>query len=133
VRKKTLCFVLHSHLVFVTKKRGKVFAAKHLEILRKIFQDVCSDFEVELKEFSGECDHVHLLVFYPPKLALSSLVNSLKGVSSRLLKKQCPEISHFWSLARSRNSFWSPSYFAASCGGAPIDVLKNYIQSQKTS
>ncbi len=61
-----------------------------------------------------------------PKLAVSKLVNSLKGVSSRLLRKHLPNVSkHYW-----KNVLWSPSYFAASCGGAPIDMVKQYIQQQ---
>ena len=52
---------------------------KHLERLRDIFESVCADFEVDLREFNGESDHVHLLVHYPPKVRLSELVNSLKG------------------------------------------------------
>lgn len=71
-------------------------------------------------------NNVHLLVEYPPKLAVSSLVNSLKGVSSRLLRKHLPEMAqHYW-----KGVLWSPSYFAASCGGAPINIIKQYIQQQ---
>ena len=73
-------------------------------------------------------DHVHLLIEYPPKLAVSSLVNSLKGVSSRLLRIERPDIEHrYW-----KGVFWSPSYFAASCGGAPIEIIRQYIEQQKT-
>jgi putative transposase len=81
-------FNLHAHLVFVTKYRKKAFTKPILDALKIIFSDVCTDFESTLVEFDGEGDHVHLLVNYPPKLALSKLVNSLKGVSSRLLRKQ---------------------------------------------
>jgi putative transposase len=85
IRTKRHCFfALHAHLVLVTKKRGKVFNSKHLKILYQIFQDVCIDFPVELKEFNGEWARVHLLIFYPPEIALSSFVNSLKEVSCRL-------------------------------------------------
>src|SRR5262249_2766344 len=86
-------YALHAHMVFVTKRRGKVFNIAHLKRLEEICRDVCSDFEAELKEFNGERDHEHLLVIYPPKVRLSELVNSLKGVSSRLLKVQFPAIS----------------------------------------
>lgn len=71
-------FAMHVHLVFVTKYRGKVFNAKHLNTLRSLFDKVCVDFEAELTEFDGERDHVHLLINYPPKCAVSKLVNSLK-------------------------------------------------------
>ena len=79
---------MHVHLVFVTKYRRGVFTKKTLEDLRGIFASVCQDFEATLVEFSGSDDHVHLLVHYPPKVSVSSLVNSLKGVSSRLIRKK---------------------------------------------
>jgi putative transposase len=120
---------LHAHLVFTTKRRGKVLEPEHLKRLRGIFAPVCSDFEVELREFNGESDHVHLLLFYP-KVRLSELVNSLKGVSSRRLKQEFPAIKAFWSVRKSRGVLWSPSYFAGSVGGAPLSVLKTYIENQ---
>ncbi|TAL39753.1 MAG: IS200/IS605 family transposase [Alphaproteobacteria bacterium] len=123
---------LYAHLVFVAKRRGKVFHGEHLEFLRGVFSGVMEDFEGELVEFNGEADHVHLLVRYPPKHSMSGIVNSLKGVSSRRLKTQFPEISHFWSVAKSKNALWSPSYFASSCGGAPIAKLREYIANQDT-
>ena len=123
-------FALHAHLVFTTKRRGKVLTRPHLDRLQVIFASVCADFEVELREFNGERDHVHLLVFYPPKVRLSELVNSLKGVSSRLLKKEFPEIASFWSVRKSRGVLWTPSYFAGSVGGAPLSILKQYIENQ---
>lgn len=123
-------YILHAHLVFVTKRRGKVFRAEHLRRLEEIFRSVCTDFEVDLKEFNGEPDHVHLLVNYPPKVALSELVNSLKGVSSRRLKQEFPAISTFWSVRKSKGHLWSPSYFVGSVGGAPIALLKQYIEAQ---
>jgi putative transposase len=84
---------MHVHLVFVTKYRRGVFNKRIIEDLGKIFAEVCKDFEAELVEFDGEDDHVHLLVIYPPKVPVSSLVNSLKGVSSRLIrKKEYPEL-----------------------------------------
>ena len=74
-------------------------------------------------EFNGEGNHVHALIEYPPKLSISQIANAVKGVSSRRYgqagyKKPHPE------------SLWSPSYFAVSVGGAPIEVLKKYIQDQ---
>lgn len=121
--------MLHAHLVFVTKYRRGVFTKEILEDLKGIFSEVCKDFEANLEEFDGEDDHVHLLVTYPPKVAISHLVNSLKGVSSRLIRKRdYPSIRRkLWG-----KSLWSPSYFAGSCGGAPLSVLKQYIESQRT-
>jgi putative transposase len=119
---------MHVHLVFVTKYRRKIFTAKILDDLRETFASVCDDFEAELVEMEGETDHVHLLIVYPPKVAVSKLVNSLKGVSSRLLRKNHPDIlQHFW-----KGMLWSPSYFAASCGGAPVSIVKQYIRAQNS-
>ena len=120
-------FNLHVHLVFVTKYRYEVLTPNALESLREIFDAVCRDFEAELVETNGEEDHVHLLVHYPPKVSVSRLVNSLKGVSSRLLKKKHPELEKkYW-----KGKLWSPSYFAGSCGGAPISVIRQYVESQR--
>jgi len=121
-------FNLHVHLVFVTRYRRKVFTQAILEAMRSIFAEVCRDFEAELMEFDGEEDHVHLLVHYPPKVAVSKLVNSLKGVSSRHLRRWFPELERrYW-----KGMLWSPSYFAGSCGGAPISIIRQYIEQQKT-
>jgi putative transposase len=124
---RTCVFNMHIHLVFVTKYRRKVFTKKVLKELEKIFKKVCLKFDASLIEINGEYDHVHLLVHYHPKVAISKLVNSLKGVSSRLLRKQkIPAIEKaLWG-----QSLWSPSYFASSCGGAPLDIIEKYIKSQ---
>ena len=102
-------FNMHVHLVFVTKYRRDVFTKAILDELKLIF--------------------VHLLVEYPPKVAVSTLVNILKGVSSRMIrKKNYSNIrKKLWS-----NQLWSPSYFAGSCGGAPISIIRQYIEQQQT-
>ena len=123
-------FSLHAHLVFTTKRRGNVLDADHLARLKMIFESVCAYFDVELREFNGERDYVHLLIDYPPKVCLSGLVNSLKGVSSRRLKQEFPAINAFWSVRQSRGVLWTPSYFAGSVGGAPLSVLNQYIENQ---
>jgi putative transposase len=120
-------FMLHAHLVFVTKYRHVVFNNDHLDTLKRLFEVVCNEFEVELVEVNGERDHVHLLVNYPPKVSLSKLVNSLKGVSSRKLRLHHPELI---KTAYMKNALWSPSYFAGSVGGAPIEVIRQYIEQQ---
>lgn len=90
--------------------------------------EVCADFGAELVEFNGEEDHVHLLIHYPPTVQLSRLVNSLKGVSARLIRKEFPDhLNHtLWG-----SHLWSPSYFVASAGGAPLSIIKDYITHQK--
>lgn len=122
-------FMMHVHLVFVTKYRRNVFAKEILDDLRQIFARVCADFEAQLIEFDGEDDHVHLLVNYPPRVAVSRLVNSLKGAFSRVIQnRNYPSIRQkLWGGA-----LWSPSYFAGSCCGAPLAVIQQYIQQQQT-
>lgn len=120
-------FLMHAHLIFITKYRGRVFGGEHLAKMEEIMRDVCQQFEVELVEFNGETDHVHLLVNFPPKVAISKLVNSLKGVSSRKLKLHFPELH---KMAWRSDALWSPSYFAGSVGGASIEVLRQYIEQQ---
>ncbi len=118
---------MHVHLVFVTKFRHKVFGDRHLSRMEQIMRDVCADFEAELVEFNGEDNHVHLLVNYPPKVAVARLVNSLKGVSSRRLRQEFPDLAQHYYQA---NKLWSGSYFAGSAGGAPLSVVKQYIEQQ---
>lgn len=114
-------------MVFVTKYRHKVFSDAHLKRMEEIMRAVCADFECELVEFNGENNHAHLLVNFPPKVALSKLVNSLKGVSSRRLRQEYPElVRHYWRAQR----LWSGSYFAGSVGGAPLSTVRQYIKQQ---
>lgn len=121
---RTCVYNLQAHLVFVTKYRRNVLTRDMLTDMEAIMRDVCQDFDATLMEFNGEDDHVHLLVSYPPKVALSTLVNSLKGVSSRRLRAK-------YDIKTHRNHLWSPSYYAASGGGAPLETLKQYIQQQR--
>ena len=127
IRKGRHCvFAIHAHLVFVTKYRKRAFTSESLDILKEVMQKVCDDFGVELAAFEGEDNHVHVLVNYPPQIQLSKLVNSLKGVSSRMLRQRMPSIANRYY----KNVLWSPSYFAASCGGAPLSVIKQYVEQQ---
>jgi putative transposase len=89
---------------------------------------VCTDFGATLAELNGTPDHVHLPVQHPPKVAISHLVNSPQGVSSRQL---CQDLAGRTNPAATGGSFWSPSSFARSCGGAPLSTVKDYITNQK--
>ena len=120
-------FELYVHLVFVPKYRRDIFDSKALDLMKEYFEKVCNDFESELREFNGEDDHVHCVINYPPKVAVAKLVNSLKGTSSRKLRKYYPKIKKNYF----KNVLWSPSYCAVSCGGAPLDIVKAYIEKQK--
>ena len=121
-------FNMHIHLVFITKYRKAIFTKSDIDDLRSIFTGICESFESELVEMDGERDHVHLLIHYPPKVAVSKLVNSLKGASSRVMRKNNERFRRiYW-----KGVLWSPSYFAASCGGAPIEIVRQYIEQQDT-
>ncbi len=121
-------YALTAHLVFVPKYRRKVITERVFSVLRSSWEATCKDFGCELREVGYECDHVHLLVAYPPKVSLSTLVNSLKGVSARRLRSaHLPEVERkLWGP-----HFWSPSYCAVSCGGAPLEIVKRYVEAQR--
>ena len=124
--KRHLICSLNLHLVFKTKYRKKMFADKMYKRLHFHFNRVCNDFRCKLVETNGENDHVHLLIKPLPHTTPSRLVNSLKGVSSRFLRQEFPELEqYYW-----KGGLWSTSYFIASCGGAPLDIVKNYIENQ---
>jgi len=124
--KRHIVYSLHLHLVFVTKYREKVFTQKMCESLHFHFERVGNDFGCRLIETNGQNDRVHLLVEPQPHTTTSRLVNSLKGVSSRFLRKEFPELEmYYW-----KGGLWSPSYFIASCEGAPLEIVKEYIEKQ---
>lgn len=112
------------HLVCVTKYRKKVITSEGLEVIKASFLEVAKSLNFTVEEMEGEADHVHALIEYPPKLSISQIVNSLKGVSSR----RYGQAGHPKPFGK--QALWSPSYFASSVGGAPIEVLKEYIQDQ---
>jgi len=118
----------HAHLVFVTKYRRGVFDDAMLVTCQQVMTDVCTDFGVDLIEFNGEDDHVHLLIAFPPTVALSRLVNSLKGVSSRRLRQHHPDrvAQYLWG-----GHLWSRSYYVGTVGGASLDAVRDYIDDQR--
>ncbi|MCX0441338.1 IS200/IS605 family transposase [Aeromonas veronii] len=120
-------YLLHVHLVFVTKYRKKILGDLHFAAFNQYATVVCNDFGAELKECDGEADHVHMLIEYGPTVQLSVLVNSLKAVTSRRLRNEFLDLRG----AYSKPELWSRSYFAGSCGGAPLEVIKQYIQNQR--
>lgn len=107
-------FILHAHVVFVTKHRHKVFKGTHLTRMEEIRHAVCKDFKCEPVESNGENNHVHLLVNFPPKVALPKLVNSLKGASSRNLRQEIPDlVRHYRRAQRLCSGPASPDQLAA--------------------
>lgn len=116
------------HLVFVTKYRRKIFDDAAIDWLKNHFAKVCATMDCELIAYDGERDHVHLLVEYPPKHSVSILVNALKGTSSRLLRSARRDLAaRYW-----KGVLWSPSYFAVSVGGAPLERVKQYVEAQRS-
>lgn len=98
-----------------------------LERLRGMFWQVCRKMDCYLVEFSGEADHVHLLIEFHPKNSISAVVGSLKASTARMVKKGFPGQ---YSKHYRGKSFWSGSYYVASSGGAPIEKLTEYINGQ---
>ena len=112
----------------MTKYRQGAITERVREHLQQSFASVMVDFGGELSQMDGEDDHVHLLVSFPPKYSVATLVNSLKGVSARLLRQRnFPEVRRkLWGT-----HFWTPSYFAATTGGATLAPIKRYIENQR--
>ena len=128
LRKRHSVSKLIVHLVFTTKYRRKLFTGVMIEQLREAFESACVKLECELIEMDGEQDHVHLLISYPPKLSISVMVNNLKAVSSRMLRLQ----NTYLTRQSKSSALWSRSYFACTAGGATIETLKAYVESQST-
>ena len=102
-------------------------AARHPDCIVPIMRDVRADSGTGLAEFNGEPERVHLLVNLPPTAAISRLARSLNGVSSRRLRQELPApATYYWRARR----LWSGSYVAGPAGGAPISVLRQYIEQQ---
>jgi putative transposase len=116
------------HLVFVTKYRRGVFTKEMLDRVHTIFKETCLQMDCELLEFNGEDDHVHILISIPPKHSVTNIVSKLKGKSSYFIRKE------FWDHIKKKlwgEHFWSPSYCSVTCGGAPLEIIKKYIDDQR--
>lgn len=117
---------LTAHVVLTTKYRRKVLSRAILDRFSEIAADRCKGWKAELLECNGEADHIHLLIDYPPDMAVSNFVANLKTTSSRLLRKEFPELQRHYR----KPVLWTGAYFVVSTGGAPIEVLRSYIQGQ---
>lgn len=118
---------LKAHLVLTTKYRRKMLTDPMLTRLEAILKDLMEKWEGRLIEFNGEADHVHILIQYNPQTELSKLINNLKTVSSRYLRKEfADEVNKvYW-----KDVLWTSGYFIASCGGVTVEELKKYIENQ---
>lgn len=122
-------YSLNIHLVLVTKYRRKVITSTMLNRLHEIFQETCAKWRSKLTDFNGETDHVHLVINYPPDVEVSKLVNNLKTVSSRLIRKDfAQELNRIYS----KPVFWTGAYFVASCGGVTVEQIKAYVEKQRS-
>jgi putative transposase len=119
---------LKAHLVLTTKYRKKIITPIMLKRLSEIIKEQCQKWGCDYIEFNGESDHIHLIFRYYPQLQVSKFVNSLKTVTSRLIRKEfTDELPYVYGR---RHVFWNESYFIASCGGVTVEVLKKYVQNQ---
>jgi putative transposase len=120
---------LSVHIVFVTKYRRKVITKEILDDLEKIFKRLCENQKCQLTSFNGEEDHCHLLVEMYPDVAPSRLINTLKTVSSRLIRRDYQaHLQNFYY----KPVFWTGAYCVISTGGAPLEIIKKYIESQNS-
>ncbi len=116
---------LKIHLVCVTKYRDEIFSTEEMKLIEEVFRHVATQMNFQILEINGEDEHVHALIEYPPKLSVSKIVNALKGVSSRRYGQAG------FKKPYGKTALWSPSYFAVSVGGAPIEVLIKFIKNQE--
>mgnify|MGYP000529205457 CR=1 FL=1 len=116
---------LKIHLVCVTKYHQFVLTAESLAVIENSFREVAVKMDFQVLEFNGEANHIYALIEFPPKLSVSQIVNALKGVSSRRYGQAG------YKKPFGKDALWSPSYYSSSVGGAPIEVLKRYIQDQE--
>ena len=119
-------FLLNYHLVMVVKYRRQVFDDIISDRAKSIFEYIAPDYKISLQEWNHDKDHVHILFKAHPKTEISKFINAYKSASSRLIKKDFPEIrSKLW-----KEAFWSQSFCLLTTGGAPLDVIRHYIESQ---
>ena len=115
--------------MLVTKYRRKAFTGKMLMDLEVKVKELSAKWNVEVLEFGGESDHVHLLIGMNPSTQPSKYINNLKTVTSRYLKKKYVE--HLKQFYWGTNAMWSRAYCLITAGGAPLTVLKQYIENQE--
>ena len=119
-------FLLNYHLILVVKYRRKVFDDTISERAKEIFSRIAPNYNISLQEWGHDEDHVHILFRAHPKTAISKFINAYKSASSRLLKKEFPEIR----LKLWQEQFWSQSFCLLTTGDAPLEIVKEYIQTQ---
>lgn len=117
---------MHYHLILVVKYRRKVFDDEISDRARGIFEYIAPKYGITLEEWDHDVDHVHVLFRAQPKTELSKFINAYKSASSRLLKREYPQIRRKpW-----KEYFWSRSFCLLTTGGAPAEVIRKYIENQ---
>ena len=119
-------FLLYYHLILVVKYRRKVIDDAISDRAEEIFLYISKNYGITLEEWNHDKDHVHIMFRANPNSELSKFINAYKSASSRLLKKEFPEIrSKLW-----KEYFWSKSFCLLTAGGAPVEMIRAYIESQ---
>lgn len=119
-------FLLHYHLILVTKYRRQVIDDEISEFAKDTFIRIAESYHITLVEWNHDKDHVHIVFKAQPKTELTKFINAYKSASSRLIKRDFPRVKQFlW-----KEMFWSKSFCLLTTGGAPIDLIKKYIQNQ---
>ena len=119
-------FLMYYHLILVVKYRRKVFTDKMSNYAKDIFVRIGKSYNITLEEWNHDVDHIHIMFKAHPNSELSKFINAYKSASSRLIKKDFPEVRQkLW-----KEMFWSKSFCLLTTGGAPINVIKKYIESQ---
>ena len=119
-------FSMYYHLILVVKYRRKVFDDSISDYAKSVFEKIAPSYNISLLEWNHDVDHVHIMFKAQPNSELSKFINAYKSASSRLIKKDYPEIREkLWE-----EYFWSQSFCLLTTGGAPIEVIKKYIETQ---
>jgi putative transposase len=119
-------FRLCYQLILITKYRRAVIDSLISDRLKDIFVYIAANHNITLQEWNHNKDHVHILFRGHPNSGLTKFINAYKSASSRLIKKEYPQIRQkLW-----REYFWSRSFCLLTTGGAPIEVIRQYIESQ---
>ena len=122
-------FLLHYHLILVTKYRRQVIDDEISEFAKDTFIRIAESYPITLIEWNHDKDHVHIMFKAQPKMELTKFINAYKSASSRLIKRDFPRVKQFlW-----KEMFWSKSFCLLTTGGAPIDLIKRYIQNQENN
>ena len=119
-------FLLYYHLILVTKYRRQVIDDDISDYAKVTFERISESYHITLVEWNHDKDHIHVMFKAHPKTELTKFINAYKSASSRLIKRDFPRVKQFlW-----KEQFWSKSFCLLTAGGAPIDVIKKYIQNQ---